>query len=408
VNSLRYCLLGLAYALVLLFQGCSQPQGTGPAPDLLKAQDVVSELQSQLSEARKDLARQHAQNGELIERVQSVMDKLKEAEKDRDREREERKAAEARKAVQEEATRSASASGISDPVRIKLMGAKALAEFRAKQLTERLDKLSKDLEAKEQELKAIRENAKKKDEEVQALTKRFDELRATADAKTAELSGRIEKVTKELSQSSAEAKQLEDQLNEKTGLLDALKNAVGDAGRLKARAENEGARLKEELDETQKQLAAKTQESEQRGKQVEELRQGLTNADQHIEQLNAVTAKLRNRVEQLQAAQEQGGQEIEQLKAEWERSKQEAEQYRTEADRAREEVVQFRVEAERQKKMAEGLQAQTSELAAKLQEYEKASQAAQAPQEEGPSTVDRILQAPTAGGEPTAPPSNLY
>lgn len=410
MNSLRYCLLALAYALVLLFQGCSQPQGqgTGSAPDLLKARDLVSELQSQLAEARKDLAKQHAQNGELIERVQSVMDKLKEAEKDRDREREERKAAEARKQVQEEATRSASASGISDPVRIKLMGAKALAEFRAKQLSERLDKLGKDLEAKEQELKTIREDAKNKDEEVQTLTKRMDELRATADAKTAELSGRIEKVTKELSQRSAEAKQLEDQLNEKTGLLDALKNAVGDAGRLKARAEAEGARLKKELDETQKQLEAKTQESEQRGKQVEELRQGLTNADQQIEQLNAATAKLRNRVEQLQAAQEQGGQEIGQLRAEWERSKQEAEQYRSEADRAREEVVQFRVEAERQKKIAEGLQARASEMAAKLQEYEKAAQAAQAPQEEGPSTVDRILQAPTAGGEPTGPSSNLY
>ena len=173
MNSLRYCLLPLAYTTALLLLGCTQPQSTGGPPDVRKAQAVAAELQSQLAEARKDIAKQHAQNSELIERVQSVMDKLKEVETAREREREERKA------VAEETSRKAAASGISDPVRIKLMGAKALAEFRAKQLGERLDKLGKDLEQKEQELKTIRENAQKKDEEVQALTKRIEELRAT-------------------------------------------------------------------------------------------------------------------------------------------------------------------------------------------------------------------------------------
>lgn len=411
MNVLRYCLLSLTYIAVLLFQGCTQPQGTAESPEILKAQALVAELQNQLSEARKDLARQHAQNGELIQRVQSVMEKLKEAEKERDKEREERKSAEAAKSVREETSRNASAAGISDPVRIRLMGAKALAEFRAKQLTERLDKLGKDLELKERELKTIRQNAQQKDEDLRALTKRIDELRATADAKTAELTKRIEKVTNDLSQRSTEAKKLGAQLSEKVGLLEALKNAITDAGKLKARAEAEGERLKKELDETQKRLAAKTEESEQRGKQVAELQQSLTNADQQIEELKSVTGQLRNRVEQLQAAQEQGLREIAQLKAAWERSKQEAEQYRSEADRAREEVVQFRVEAERQREIAEKLQAQASEMAGRLKDLEKASQkekAAQPEQVEGPSTVDRILRVPTTGEQPESSSSSLY
>lgn len=386
----------LIVVLGILCQGCSDKRSDSVPVDSQPAQKLVADLQTTLEKSRENLDREKERNVELMQRVQSLLEKLQDTE--------------SRGARSRSADGSNGSNG-AEKKRIELMGAKALAEFRAEQFRKRLDELGSDLDLKERELESIHQNSAQKDVEVQQLRKTIEELHAADKTRTAELNARMEQITRDLQERTAAANAFKKDLDDKTELLSALKIAVADAARLKSNAESEIERLRAELTETVKNLEI-TQGL------LSQERQDMVLARQSIEQTQAEMEKLRKDLAQSQGETERSVQETEQMRtiaeawknqadqfqADLELSRQEAEQFRAEADRSRQEIVLFRVETDRAKQEARELHSQVAELTGKLQalEPEPAS-----PSDQGTSSVDALLEVPTASGE-RAPASNLY
>ncbi len=236
-------------------------------------------------------------------------------------------------------------SGKSEPPgRVELLGAKALAEYKAEQLSRRVEKLTADLDQRERELAEINKKTKTQGTEVEQLRQTVAELQKTDANRTAELQGRIESITKQLKERSDAAEQFKRELNERTELLNALKNAVTDASTLKTSAESENAKLRQALEDTKKQLEA----------------------------ANAATEEARQEAVKFHAYGEQVHTQLGQWKQYAEQMKQEAERLNSELQAATTEVAQ--------------LQEQVQTLQAEIQK---------------PSTVERLLQPPDVPGENT-------
>jgi DNA repair exonuclease SbcCD ATPase subunit len=318
----------LVLSLLLALQGCGGSSVEETKQVAKPPQREVSEAEANLQKAREELTALKQNNEHLAQRCEVLTAKTKELEEI------------AREKVAKKAPAS-QPSSIGDDARIELMGAKAIAEFRAKQLSARLDTLSKDLERKDQELEAIRSTAKQKEEEVEALRKSMEQLRATAETQTQNLSRRMEELGRQVQERSEETKKLQKEVNDKTSLLESLKSAVADAGKLKSQAESQSAQLRTQLNEALKQLQAAQAESQQR---------------------SAEAAQLRSQIGTF---------------------KQETEQWRSAAER-------FREEAERYGQAVQELQAQASELTAKLQTQESAEQPAAVDEDYVPRIVEEI------------------
>ncbi len=209
---MRKLLLIMLSSLALLGCGESELQQAR-----IQDQKAISDLKSQLSEAKDSLDARLKEKEQQVQQVQELTSKLNQVEK-----------AIAAKA-QAEKTK---AKG--DESRVELMGAKAIAEFKAEQLHRRVEKLTQDLSVKEQEVASIRQNAQQQSGEVEQLRARVTELQKADQSRTAELQSRLESIGKELKERSAAAEQFKRELDEKAELLNALKNAVSDASKLKS------------------------------------------------------------------------------------------------------------------------------------------------------------------------------
>jgi chromosome segregation ATPase len=228
------------------------------------------------------------------------------------------------------------------PGRVELLGAKALAEYKAEQLSRRVEKLTADLDRKEQELAEINKTTKTQATEVEQLRQTVAQFQKTDANRTAELQARMESVSKQLKERSDAAEQFRQELNERTELLNALKNAVADASKLKTNAESENAKLRQTLEETKKQLEA----------------------------ANTATEEARQEAVKFHAYGEQIYTQLGQWKQYAEQMKQESERLNNELQTATNEVAQ--------------LQEQVQTLQAEMQK---------------PSTVERLLQPPDVPGE---------
>ena len=276
-----------------------------------QAQKTIADLQSKLTKAERDLAAARNENTELEGKVDALS---KESSKEETR---------------------------GDDKKIELLGAKAIAEYQVDQLNRRLDKLTKNLDAKEKELAAIRQTSDHREKEIEGLKTTIERLQTEDKKRTTDLTSKLDKMAEELEQASAASRELKRQLDERDQLLATLKNAVADATKLKAQAEAEGTRVQSELAETTKKL------------------------------------------ESSEAAREQDRQTIGELQAEEEEARQQVVQYREAAE-------QSKLETERLKKETDELQAEISDLSSRLR-------AAQPPQGNQPSIIDKLLEEPMAG-----------
>jgi chromosome segregation ATPase len=344
MNSWRYGMM-LFLGLVVLVQGCSQSGSHKATSETDRLQKTVSDLQSQLAQAKQTLSGYEDENKRLAAELQSAGRKEGTAEQ-KGLER----SSEGGMQTKGPENRAGDGEG-----RIRLMGAKALAEFRAEQLSKRLDKLNKDLDLKEQELVTIRENAETKDEEVANLSRQIKELQDADRTRTSELQGKLDSIGKELAERSTAMDKLKQELGEKTELLNALKSAVTDAAKLKSNAETEVTRLQSELTKAAGQADAA-------GKQ---------------------TAQLKHELEQLQN---------------------QAVRTREDIDQCREQSEELRAEAESSKQESQKLKAELSELSKKAQVAESAPPAAE---EEHPSALDNLLEGKQSAGKSDRP-SGLY
>lgn len=388
--------------IVLLIQGCG-----GTPPEKVPVQkdapgDLAAVLEKQLNEVRQDLARQQARNNDLVDRIQSLTERLSE------KDQEVTKALDAtRKSVSDSEARS---KGSGSPDRIGLLGAKALAEHKAAQLSKRLDTLTTDLKEKEQALESIRANAKQKEEQVATLTQRVEQLREENETRTAELSEKMRELTRQLSESTAASRQFKQELKEKEELLAALKNAVNDASRLKDSAEKEVERLAGTLADTMKKLETSQKDAEHQRQIVSQLSGQLEGVRQESAALAETLQNAKGEIERFRSAAEGFRQENERLFGELkqarelaQQSQQEAEQYRAQGEEFRTEAVKLRVEFKRTADELEELKKRSRELAARVRELEGLSTAKE---ETEPSAVDRVMESgrPSAAGKAAAEP----
>jgi chromosome segregation ATPase len=344
MNSWRYSMM-ILIGLVAILQGCSQSGVDKATSESEHLQKSIADLQSQLTQAKHSLSSLEDENQRLAAELQAAGVKIKMVEQ-----RTLEKSSEGRTQ-----TKGSEFKGSDEESRIGLMGAKAIAEFRAEQLSKRLDKLSKDLDLKEQELVAIRKNAEAKDKEVASLSRQIEELQEADRTRTSELESKLDRIGKELADRSTAMGRLKQELDEKTELLHTLKNAVADAAKLKSNAEIEVTRLQSELTQAADQTGAV-------GKQASQLRRDL---------------------EQLQN---------------------QAFRTREDIDQCREQSEQLRAEAESSRQESQRLKAELSELGQRLQAAEPTPPAAE---EEHPSALDHLLQSPQSAGT-SGRPSGLY
>ncbi|HMK35214.1 MAG TPA: hypothetical protein VK463_09125 [Desulfomonilaceae bacterium] len=333
MNSLRSGMIVILILGSMIFlQGCGDSNVDKLRGEAEQCQKHVSNLESQLTQARDTVARQQAEKGDLVGQLDALRQKNRELE-----------ASAAKKAEP--------AREVTDAGKIGLMGAKAIAEFKAEQLSKRLDKLSSDLDAKEQELARINQLAKQKDAEVAELKARMEKLQAGDKNRVEELQARLDSISKELEQRSAAENKIRQDLQEKSELLAALKNAVADSAKLKSAAETELSTLRTELAQVSKQLETSKAQAAQEGKDLQDCAAWAEKADKELELRQAA-------------------------------------------------ITECRTDAERLRQEGEQLKAAVTELNTRIKAAESSA--------EDESTIDRILEAPKAGASANTPSSSQY
>jgi chromosome segregation ATPase len=334
MNSLSYGLI-VFMSMVLLVQGCGDSKVEKPQTGAGEGTEAVSNIESQAVQPQKDISPPEKKVNATGAGTRAAV-----AEGQLDRKP-------SGAAVQRE--------GRDEQSRIRLMAEKALAEFKAKRQRDRLERLTTDLEEKETELERLKENALAKEREAATLKTKIEHIQTAADKRVAELDTELKKIAEELNEASSEAERLKREVDDKTGLLQALKNAAADAGKLKASAESELSRLRGQLDETQQEL------------------------------------------DKAQGEREEFRQEIQLLQSQIEQSSQERDQYREAAEKLQSEADQARQDVE-------DLRNQITKLRSEVEAFQPA---AEAPAEKAQSRVDLILRLPMKG-EGSEQASNLY
>jgi len=196
-----------------------------------------------------------------------------------------------------------------DPeTKVELLGAKAIAEFKAKKLAERLEKVANDLNAREQELQAIRRIAEEKDSELKRLRATIEQLQAQEQQRTAELIEKIDFLSKELATRGAEVNRLEQALEERTSLLEALKTAIKDSSTLKTtleaeinRARQETSQVQTQLEQTRREVEKAQLETQKFQAEADTLREQLSLWQEAAQRLQAETDRLRKEAKELYA-----------------------------------------------------------------------------------------------------------
>lgn len=344
MNLLRLCSM-LVCGMILALHGCGGKAEQKPSIPAAQHEKKISELQSVLAKAQDQLAQEKKRSEQLAVEAESLRGELKDLEE---------KVARTPSSEQEpaEGQDSGEDRGITAENRVSLLGAKALAEYKADRFKRRVDKLTEDLNLKEQQLNEIKEKAQQKDAEVARLSEELGQIRAQDKERTTQINAKLQELEKEVSLRSSEMERLKAEVQDKAGLLEALKNSTSDCTKLKSGAEAEAKRLQAQVAD----LTAK----------LETMQKQAVGAHQEIERWQADEAESRRAAEQF---------------------REEAEQFRTEAE-------QLKAEADRAREEAQDLSAIVSDLKTRL----NAATAKAAANE--PSTVDMILRVPTASKEP--------
>jgi len=378
----RYGIVLLS-TLVLAVQGCGSGSTEKPPTDKGQAKQSVFDLHAQLAQARDEVQREREGKENLQAQVQSLTQKIGQLQAEMNR-------------AQTQGARK-EASGATDQSRIQLIGEKALVEYKAEQLSRRLNKLSEDLDRKEGELESLRNTAQAREKEVADLKRQIDSIQTAEKSRSAALTTRVDQITKELEERSVAAKKLKQELDEKSELLNTFKTAISDANKLKTAADSESSRLQGELDEVKQQLESSTQQFASTQQQLEASQQQLEASTQ---QLEASQQQLKSSKQQLEEAQQRAVQWYQEA----ERRGQEAKQRAEESTRWAQEADRYRSLAEAASKDVEELKARAEELSGRLQAVEGE---AESPKDHEPSPIDRLLTGPKAE-EPAAPKTNLY
>ncbi len=341
MNWMRCLSISLVCAVSFLLTGCGGSELDKTKLELQTRQKQISELEARSSKQTEELRKQTEINDQLSQQMQDLISNVKSLESRLSAKSESKPAADAK---------------CDEQSRVELLGAKAMAEFRAEQLNKRLENFNKEIEAKDKELEEGNQRTEQKEADLAEMKQRQEGLQAQNDGKTKELQSQLADLNRELAARGEAADRLKKELDEKSELLGALRNAVQDATKLKKATESE---------------LAKTRASE---------------------------AELKNKLEETTNQLAKQNEEIGSFGAQ-------AQSYTQELNRQKELARKMGVETEQLKKETTNLKAQVADLAQRL----KSTQAAASSQpEEGPSALDQILQTPRTENKDSGSMSNLY
>ncbi len=167
--------------------------------------------------------------------------------------------------------------GPSDQTRIALMGAKAVAEFKAQQAERRLESLTSDLAKRSDDLKGALEQVEASSHENEDLKKQLEALKTEAAQKESDLEQTVKKLESTIAGRTSVIANREAELKEKEDLLNTLKKAWSDATQLKSGAEADLRQLKTNFADCQNQVAQFKASVDQQRKENERLAVELEN-----------------------------------------------------------------------------------------------------------------------------------
>ncbi len=280
MKNLKY-LLAIALLISPIIYGCGSSNKSGSVND--QNQQLISSLRSDLDKARKDLEAQVEQNRNLEDQVQSLTGKLDEIEKEAP-------------AISQtpESTQNAGSGAFDSQSRVALMGAKALAEFKAEQLGAKLEKLTREMQIKENELAKAVEESEGLNRELAGMKEALQEKTTTFERQASESAGRMNQMGQEIKVLSSQVNDLKQEISDKDELLVTLKKAWADATQLKTSSESESSRLRTELENVTKQLASYKDSSERGEQEASFFKAELQQAQERLDSATAQLEKLTN------------------------------------------------------------------------------------------------------------------
>lgn len=239
-----FSILFLFVSLALQSCGGKTDQASTSATDKTSRTPASLESELKLTEAR--LSSLESENMELTASNKMLLEKLKE--------------------LQEAALRETGGGlsdrtpdnenvGLSNQNRIALIGAKAIAEFKADQALRRMESLTSDLSKRDDDLKKALVNFEIVSQEREGLKREFESLKADSMNTQSQMEDTLSKLEARLAEKSDLVSKIEAELNDKEQLLTTLKKAWSDATQLKNNAEERLSQINNNFNECQNQVA---------------------------------------------------------------------------------------------------------------------------------------------------------
>jgi chromosome segregation ATPase len=383
-------LTAAVFASMLLF-GCGGAELEMRNQELSKAREAAKHAEAQLQEMKAQLESERGDKIRIEEQLRILNQQMREV-----REREQAQAQQLEAARAEAAKRRAereggAAGGGSDDgkSRVELLGAKAMAEYKAARLSEALEKAKKEIEEKNAKVAELIREVAGREERLVALTKELDESKTSAVRSGEALNARIDELTKQVEALTVESRESKRVAEEKGGLLDSFKTALMDARQLKAKAEADTEAVKAQLAEVSRNLAESQGQAQACVQENGALKAELEKRAAEIARVQAETEAARSEIAAFQVQGEKARVELLTLQADLEAA-------RRDKDSFHQEAAKLSLELDSRAKEATALRHRVAELTARVEGLEKDLSAHAAAT---PSSVDQILGKPAAGTE---------
>ncbi len=211
-----------------------------------KTSRTAATLESELKVTESRLSSLESENKELTASNEMLSEKLKELQ---EAAQQEPGGATSDRTIDNET------GGLSNQKKIALMGAKAIAEFKAEQAVRRLESLTADLSKRDDDLKKALVDLEIVSQEREGLKKEFESLKAESRNTRSQLEDTLSKLEARLAEKNDLVSKIEGELNDKEELLNTLKKAWSDATQLKSNAEEQLSQIKNNFNECQNQVA---------------------------------------------------------------------------------------------------------------------------------------------------------
>jgi chromosome segregation ATPase len=236
----------LCLFLSMALQSCGGKTDQASTSGTDKTSRKSASLESDLKFTEARLSSLESENKELTASNEMLLEKLKELQD-----------AAQRETVGDASDRTADkeTGGLSNQNRIALIGAKAIAEFKAEQAVRRLESLTSDLSKRDDDLKRALVDLEIVSQEREGLKKEFESLKADSRNTQSQMGDTLSKLEARLAEKSDLVSKLEAELNDKEELLNTLKKAWSDATQLKSNAEDRLSQINNNFNECQNQVA---------------------------------------------------------------------------------------------------------------------------------------------------------